>query len=143
MPPPVDERQTAEPRPAPQPPAEPAPDRPRPQPAPRQKQPVLLEAPPPPPKAEASSRPSFNCRHAGTRGERMVCSSDRLARLDREMSSQFYTELARSGPGTRSELRRSRDRFLAYRDRCTSEQCIADAYRDRMNEIADIAEGGD
>ena len=34
---------------------------------------------------------------------------------------------------------RTRDRFLAYRDRCPDEACVAEAYRDRMDEIRDIA----
>ena len=35
----------------------------------------------------------------------------------------------------------TRDRFLAYRDRCPNRQCIADAYVGRMREIRDIMEG--
>ncbi|MGZ8283798.1 MAG: hypothetical protein ACXWUN_12730 [Allosphingosinicella sp.] len=57
------------------------------------------------------------------------------------MSSQFYSALADSDAGTRRELRRSRDRFLAYRERCGSEACVAQAYRDRMDEIRDISSG--
>ena len=69
----------------------------------------------------------------------MVCSSEALASLDRTMSSQFYSALSRGDERTRAELRRSRDRFLAYRDRCGDEACVAQAYRDRMDEIADIS----
>ena len=68
----------------------------------------------------------------------MVCSSDRLAAKDRAMSSLFYSALADGDPRTRAELRRTRDRFLAYRDRCGNEGCIADAYDGRMREIRDI-----
>jgi len=38
-------------------------------------------------------------------------------------------------------LQSTRDRFLAYRDRCTNRQCIGDAYTGRMREIRDIMEG--
>ena len=69
----------------------------------------------------------------------MVCGNRRLASLDRAMSSQFYSALSVSDGSTRAELRRSRDRFLAYRERCSDEACVAQAYRDRMNEIDDIA----
>lgn len=68
----------------------------------------------------------------------MVCSSDGLAARDRAMSSLFYSALADADPGTRAQLRRSRDRFLAYRERCGSEACMADAYEGRMQEIRDI-----
>lgn len=88
----------------------------------------------------ATSRPSFNCRYARTRGEIMVCDSDRLAAKDRAMSSEFYQALANSDPRTRRELRRSRDRFLAYRDRCRDEACVAEAYDGRVQEIRDIVE---
>ena len=68
----------------------------------------------------------------------MVCGSPRLAGLDRQMSSLFYSALADADGGTRNQLRRTRDRFLSYRERCGSEACVADAYRGRMDEIRDI-----
>ena len=71
----------------------------------------------------------------------MVCSNAGLAALDRQMSSHFYSALANSDPETRAQLRRSRDRFLAFRERCGSEACVAQAYRDRMDEIEDIERG--
>jgi uncharacterized protein YecT (DUF1311 family) len=89
----------------------------------------------------AASRPSFNCRSARSRVERMVCGSDDLARADRAMSSTFYAALARADGETRAELRSSRDRFLRFRDRCGSEACVAQAYADRTAEIRDIAAG--
>ncbi len=88
--------------------------------------------------ARASARPSFNCRYAKTRSEKMVCSSGALAAHDRRMSAMFYSALSDADPRTRRELQRTRDRFLAYRDRCRSEDCVADTYQGRMREIADI-----
>jgi hypothetical protein len=38
-------------------------------------------------------------------------------------------------------LERTRGRFLAYRERCGSDACIADAYRGRIREIRDIMAG--
>jgi hypothetical protein len=87
------------------------------------------------------SSPSFNCRNAATRSERMVCGSDHLAALDRAMSSLYYSVMSEANGRTRAELRRSRDRFLAWRDRCSSEDCVAQAYEDRMAEIRDMARG--
>jgi len=68
----------------------------------------------------------------------MVCSSSSLAARDRAMSSLYYSALANADPGQRQALRRTRDRFLAYRERCGSEACIAEAYEGRMMEIRDI-----
>ncbi|QIK77550.1 hypothetical protein G7077_00050 [Sphingomonas piscis] len=107
-------------------------------------------APPPPvarpqqPSASqptATTRPSFNCANARTRGERAVCSSSDLASLDRQMASQFGRAIADATPGEREMLQRSRTRFLSYRDRCTSDACIADAYQGRIREISDIMSG--
>ena len=68
----------------------------------------------------------------------MVCSSARLAALDRNMSSRFFSAMADGSDRTRAALRRSRVRFLAFRERCRSEACIAAAYQDRIREIRDI-----
>lgn len=93
----------------------------------------------PPRRTRAS--PSFNCNLARTRSERMVCSSPRLAAKDRQMSSMFYSALADANGRTRGRLRSSRDRFLAFRERCGNEACVAQAYDDRMDEIRDIMAG--
>lgn len=104
-------------------------------------------SPPPPPvvrppvRTRAASHPSFNCRSARSRSERMVCASDRLASLDRAMSSMFYSVMSDADSATRADLMRSRDRFLAWRERCADESCVVQAYDDRMAEIRDIASG--
>ena len=72
----------------------------------------------------------------------MICSSDRLASKDRAMSSLFFSALNDANPRTRRELQRTRNRFLSYRERCSSEACIAEAYDGRMQEIRDIVELG-
>jgi hypothetical protein len=108
-----------------------------------------VDTPPPPPVVaerpvaapRPAANPSFDCSRARTRSERMVCGDAGLAELDREMSSRFYAALDQGGSGTRNALRKSRDRFLAYRDRCRDSACVAQAYRDRMDEIRDIAAG--
>jgi len=114
----------AAPRPTPRPKAEARAERPEPR----------TEARP----ARAAARPSFNCRVARSRSEQMVCNNARLAARDRAMSAQFYSALTDASPRARRELRRTRDRFLAYRERCRDEACIADAYEGRMREINDI-----
>jgi len=137
---PAPEPRRAEPTPQPTPTA-----RPRPEPTPERR----VEAPAPAaegkpePARRTFSNPSFNCRSARTRGEKMVCSSTSLAARDRAMSSMFYSALASASPRTRAELRRTRDRFLAYRDRCPDEACVAEAYQGRMAEIRDIMEAAE
>ena len=86
----------------------------------------------------ATARPSFSCSSARSRSERAICASDRLAAKDRAMSRLFFSALDDADPRTRSELQRTRNRFLAYRDRCASDACISQAYDGRVEEIRDI-----
>jgi hypothetical protein len=86
-------------------------------------------------------RPSFDCSAARTRGEIAVCQDSGLSALDVNMSRQFRRALAAATPEQRAQLQSSRDRFLAYRDRCPDRRCIGDAYVGRMREIRDIMEG--
>ena len=88
-----------------------------------------------------SARPSFNCANARTRGEIAVCRDSGLAALDRQMASQFYSALRNADARQRALLQSTRGGFLAFRDRCRSDACIADTYRGRIREISDIMAG--
>ena len=89
----------------------------------------------------AGSRPSFDCGQAKTRGEIAICSNAGLAALDRNVAAQFLRSMAAATPDQQVLLRRTRGRFLGYRDRCPDNRCIGDAYVGRMREIRDIMEG--
>jgi hypothetical protein len=95
----------------------------------------------PGPATTAPGRPSFDCARAGTPGEIAVCSDSGLAALDLNMATQYRRSLASASPLQKQQLQATRDRFLAYRDRCPNRQCMADAYVGRMREIRDIMEG--
>jgi len=88
-----------------------------------------------------TAQPSFDCDRARTHGERAVCGSSGLAALDRSMAAHYNQALAGADARTASQLRRTGDRFLTYRERCPSDACIADAYRGRIREIRDIMAG--
>ena len=102
---------------------------------------TTTEMRPAPSPAPTAARPSFDCANARTRGEIAVCSDTGLAALDRQMAAQYVEALRDADPQTRAMLRRSRDRFLGYRDRCPSNDCIAETYRGRIREIRDISSG--
>lgn len=91
------------------------------------------------PQAKAVASPSFNCRHARSRSEKAVCGNGSLAAADRQMSAAYYSEMARADAATKRTLRRSRDSFLAKRERCSSDACVAQAYQERVAEIRRIA----
>jgi len=105
--------------------------------------PIPDAAPPAQPSAPrpVGARPSFDCANARSRGEIQVCSDAGLATLDRNMAAQYGRSLAVASPEQRAILRQTRDRFLAFRDRCPTRACIGDAYTGRMREIRDIMEG--
>ena len=101
--------------------------------------PVATTEAPPAKARTAPARPSYNCRHAGTRTEIMVCANPALAASDRRMAAVYYAAMAEADGATRQQLRRSRDRFLARRESCRSESCVAAAYEERIREIRRIA----
>ena len=57
------------------------------------------------------------------------------------MASAYYAAMADVDEPTRRHLRRSRDFFLARRERCSSAECVAAAYNARIAEIRSIVEG--
>jgi uncharacterized protein YecT (DUF1311 family) len=99
----------------------------------------------PPPQAQparpAAARPSFDCAKARTKSETEVCSDAGLATLDRNMAAQYGRAMDSASPEERALLRRTRDRFIGYRNRCPNRACIGEAYVGRMREIRDIMEG--
>jgi hypothetical protein len=103
--------------------------------------PIQRRPPPPTPVVPTGARPSFDCAKARTKGEIAVCSNAGLAALDRNMAAQYGRAVAGATPEQRALLRATRNRFLAYRDRCPNRACIGDAYVGRMREIRDIMEG--
>jgi uncharacterized protein YecT (DUF1311 family) len=111
------------------------------QPAPEQARPVAVQPSARPSSVVSGARPSFDCAKARTKGEIAVCSNAGLAALDRNMSSQYRGAILEASPEQRALLRRTRDRFLEYRDRCPNRSCIGEAYVGRMREIHDIMEG--
>jgi hypothetical protein len=83
--------------------------------------------------------PSFNCANARTRGEIAVCNDSGLAALDRQMADQYHDDVIEADASRRRLLERTRTRFLSYRDRCATNECVANTYRGRIQEIRDIA----
>lgn len=101
------------------------------------------QAPPTIPSGQAASsgHPSFDCAKAHTKGQITVCSNAGLAALDRNMAAQYVTAMSGASPQQKDLLRKTRDRFMEYRDRCPNRTCIGDAYVGRMREIRDIMDG--
>lgn len=93
------------------------------------------------PSEQPATKPSFNCRHAGTRTERMICASPTLASRDRQMASVYYEAMANSDAATQRHLRRSRNAFLARREQCGTAACVDGVYAARISEIRSVRDG--
>jgi len=107
--------------------------------APEQQSPPQPQQQPQPQPVQAN--PSFDCDHAGNDAEFAICSDPGLAALDRQMASDYQRALMSADRRQRRILERSRDRFLSFRNRCATNQCIAETYQSRIREIGDIMTG--
>ena len=93
-------------------------------------------------------KPSFDCTKAKTRVEKLICSDAELAKLDREMSSEYHSLVSDKtlGGELKEILKNNQKKWLDSREKTpclenedVSEQqkCIKNAYRIRIKEIND------
>lgn len=76
--------------------------------------------------------PSFNCKYATTRAEKLICSDDELAALDRELN-RAYKQLDRTAGPLREQIAaEQRGWRIGQRDTCGDAACVADAMRQRI-----------
>ena len=87
------------------------------------------------------ANPSFNCDHVSNSSEVAVCSDPGLAALDRQMAADFNRAMSSGDDRQRRLLQKTRTRFLNYRNRCVTDQCIQETYQSRIREIGDIMTG--
>lgn len=81
------------------------------------------------------SNPSFDCSRASSRANRLVCGNDTLGALDRRLSSLFYDLADGADRDMRDELEDGRRAFLARKQQCDDESCLASVYRDQIDEL--------
>lgn len=76
--------------------------------------------------------PSFNCKYAATRAEKLICGDDELAALDRELN-RAYKQLDRTAGPLREQIAtEQRSWRIGQRDACGDIACVADAMRQRI-----------
>lgn len=87
---------------------------------------------------QATWKPSFNCSKASTFSEKAICSDPLLGKLDGALSENYKSMLASNiGEGARSDLKTTQRKWLTERNKCTSNQCLANVYRKRVDEVCD------
>ncbi|MBK1718683.1 lysozyme inhibitor LprI family protein [Thiocystis violacea] len=88
-----------------------------------------------------AARPSFDCGQATHEAEQMICKDAELARLDRELTHLYAQVMDDIPVRDQKELKAEQRGWVKGRNDCwkSSDQrgCIADAYRDRIDELED------
>ncbi len=93
-------------------------------------------------KSEASQQatwaPSFDCTKASTFSEKAICNDPLLGKLDGALSENYKYMLASDiGDGGRIDLKTTQKKWLAERNKCTDNQCLATTYRKRIDEVCE------
>ena len=90
------------------------------------------------PREQMIFSPSFDCAKASTFSEKAICSDTLLGKLDGALSENYKSMLASNiGEEARSDLKTTQRKWLTERNKCTSNQCLANVYRKRVDEVCD------
>lgn len=88
-----------------------------------------------------AGQPSFDCRKASTRQEKLICASDDLSLLDHHLGGYSAGVRARF-PGSEACIRTEQRAWLRnVRNRCTTAACLRDAYLQRLGELDGVMPG--
>lgn len=81
----------------------------------------------------SDDKPSFDCLKASTIQEKMICSVNHLAYLDRKMAELYRSALAKNTNRVQSDQRA----WLKYsRNQCQTQMCLEDSYHLRIKELS-------
>ena len=81
--------------------------------------------------------PSFDCSKASSVVEKLICSTPELATADAEMATFYKKNIAASGSDS-APIRLGQRAFVAKRNQCSTVACVAEAYRVRYEELAQL-----
>lgn len=94
--------------------------------------------PAPPSSHEAVFSPSFDCLKASNFAETAICNDPLLGKLDGALSENYKQVLAANiGDNNISHLKSTQIAWIKERDECTTNQCLTDIYRKRVDEVCD------
>ncbi|MGF6699561.1 uncharacterized protein OKW38_004173 [Paraburkholderia sp. MM5496-R1] len=80
---------------------------------------------------------SFDCKKASTYVEKTICSSPLLGKLDDALADNYRDMLASDLGDGGASLKKEQRAWVARRNKCTSEKCLADLYRKRVDDVCD------
>lgn len=81
---------------------------------------------------------SFDCLGATTFVEKAICTDPLLGKMDDTLSENYrYMLSSNIGDGAKKDLRVTQKKWLSERNKCTNNKCVADAYRERVDQVCD------
>lgn len=90
------------------------------------------------PSRQATWSPSFDCAKASTFSEKAICTDTLLGKLDGALAENYKYMLASNiGDGAMNDLKASQRKWIAERNKCADNQCLANTYRKRIDEVCD------
>ena len=82
------------------------------------------------------ARPSFDCFKARVPGEKAICASQTLSRLDGELANRYRAWLDSHSGAAASVSQRHQKEFLAARKKCRANtSCLEEIYRQRIGDF--------
>lgn len=86
--------------------------------------------------AAGMAQPSFDCAKASVHVEHMICSSEKLAKIDATFSVNYSRIKASNiGKDARAELVRSQREWVRVRNACQTSTCIERQYDQRNEDV--------
>lgn len=76
---------------------------------------------------------SFDCAKAGTKVEKLICSTTSLNKLDSDLA-EIYKDALRKDPATRQEQLS----WIKERNKCADAACLETSYKERMDELTNF-----
>jgi uncharacterized protein YecT (DUF1311 family) len=90
------------------------------------------------PSPQVTWSPSFDCAKASSFSEKTICTDTLLGKLDGALAENYKYMLASDiGDGARNDLKATQRKWLAERNKCTDNQCLANAYQKRIDEVCE------
>jgi uncharacterized protein len=80
---------------------------------------------------------AFDCSKASTFVEKEICNDSLLSKLDDALSQNYKGMLESDFGNTKKSLRAEQLKWLSNRNKCTTNKCILEAYRKRVDETCE------
>ncbi len=80
---------------------------------------------------------SFNCAKASTYVEKTICSDATLGKMDDALTENYNSMLATDLGDGGVSLKKEQRAWIAQRNKCTTDKCLADLYWKRVDDICD------